>query len=58
MEFEMTTKRPQITVTVPKDVRLALEEAAQRQHRTVSNMAQHLLATALANPQPEQEAAA
>jgi uncharacterized protein (DUF1778 family) len=52
------TRRQQITVTVPEDVRAALERAAEREHRTMSNLAQHLLATALEGHRHAEQTAA
>jgi hypothetical protein len=57
MEFAVK-KRPQITVTVRPEVREALEARAEREHRSTSNLAGHLLTVALENFESGERAAA
>jgi len=51
-------RRSTITVTVDPEVRAALERAAEREHRSKSNLAAHLLTVALENFRSADRAAA
>ena len=51
-------RRPQITVTVKPEVREALERVAEREHRSTSNLAGHLLTMAIENFQTGEQSRA
>jgi hypothetical protein len=50
-------EREQISVTLDRELRAALERAAQEEHRTLSNQVRHWIAQAVANHGDERVAA-
>jgi hypothetical protein len=50
-----TEKRGQLSIAFPEDLRAAVIEAAEREHRTPSSFVRHVVAMAL---QPQREGAA
>jgi hypothetical protein len=52
----MSMRENQLTVPLDADTRRRLEEAAEREHRTVAGLARHLLVEAMAPAQQERAA--